>query len=92
MHFVAIGGMMAEEKVPQSPEEYPADVREELQQTDVSHVGEKRTQGDSEMSNHLGAKETEVSTVTPPMTGPSQVTQGPLDDADIEPREELTGG
>lgn len=83
---------MAENEVPQSPEEYPADVRRELDQTGITHEGEARHGGDDEMSNHLGATETEVTPVTPPMDGPSRVTEGSLEDAGIEPREELHGG
>ncbi|MGH2542293.1 MAG: hypothetical protein ACRDIB_05840 [Ardenticatenaceae bacterium] len=83
---------MPEDKIPQSPEEYPPSVREELEQTDVSHVGEEREGDNEEMSDHLGARESEPTPVTPPMTGPSKVTEGTLDDAGIEPREELTGG
>ncbi len=83
---------MADQKVPQSPEEYPAEVREALHQSEVSHEGEAREGGDDKMSNHMGAVETEPSPVTPPMDGPSQVTQGTLDDEGIDPREELDGG
>lgn len=86
---------MSQHKVPPSPEEYPADVREELEQHEVTHEGEERDaprRSDEPASSHLGAVETEPTPVTPPMDGPSQVTEGTLDDAGIEPREELHGG
>lgn len=84
---------MSDHKVPKSPEEYPADVREELDQEGVSHEGEARhAEGHEEMEAHMGATEEEPTPVTPPMEGPSKVTKGSLDDAQIEPREELTGG
>ncbi|MDQ4077449.1 MAG: hypothetical protein M3220_14530 [Chloroflexota bacterium] len=83
---------MPDENVPQSPEEYPEDVREELDQTDMTHVGEAREDGDEEMDDHMGARETETTSATPPMTGPSKLTKGTTEDMGIEPREELTGG
>lgn len=83
---------MPTDAVPQSPEEYPTAVREELEQDEITHEGEAREAGDEPMSSHLGATEMEPTPVTPPMDGPSQVTQGTLDDVDIDPREELHGG
>ncbi len=84
---------MTDQKVPQSPEEYPADVRQDLQQHDVSHEGDKREAGTSEeMSPHLGAVEDETSLVTPPMEGPSKLTEGSDNDLGIDPHEEISGG
>jgi hypothetical protein len=81
-----------EAPVPESPEEYPEEVREELGQHEISHDGKARAGGDEEMSDHMGAVETEPTPVTPPMSGPSKVTEGSMEDAGIEPEEELHGG
>lgn len=80
------------ERIPQSPEKYPADVREELDQELISHEGEARDESDVTPSGHMGAQEDETTPVIPPMTGPSQITEGAPDDDGIDPREELHGG
>lgn len=58
----------------------------------VDYEGTEREGGDDEMSNHMGAVETEVEATLPPTTGPADVDDGPINPADIDPREELTGG
>lgn len=85
---------MSDPKTPQSPEEYPAHVREELNQEAISHEGESRPADEQEtMSHHLGAAETEPTPVTPPMTGPEKLIEGDEnEELDIDPRQELTGG
>lgn len=80
------------ERIPQSPEKYPPDVREELDQELISHEGEARDEGDAALSDHMGAQEDETTPVIPPMTGPSRITEGAADDDGIDPREELHGG
>jgi hypothetical protein len=83
---------MADDVAPRAPEEYPQDVRDELHQTDVTHEGDERREGDGATDGHMGAVETEVASVTPPMEGPSKIVRGSTDDAGIDPREELHGG
>jgi len=83
---------MADSGIPQSPEEYPAEVRKELDQQEVTHRGEAREGGDESLSNHMGAVENEQTPVTPPMEGPSNLIEGESDQSGIDPREELHGG
>jgi hypothetical protein len=84
---------MTDQTIPQSPEEYPTNVRRELSQHDVTHEGEERQADEGEgRSSHMGAVDTEVTPVTPPMEGPSEVTEGEIDDAGIDPAEEIPGG
>ncbi|HBY93147.1 MAG: hypothetical protein M5U01_08775 [Ardenticatenaceae bacterium] len=83
---------MTDPKTPQSPEEYPADVRRELDQQLISHKGEARDDGNATMSDHMGAEEDETTPVIPPMTGPAQIVEGTPDDNSIDPHEELHGG
>lgn len=84
---------MSEKKPPQSPEEYPRDVREALDQHDVTHEGKAReAHEDEEPGGHMGAVEDEPTPVTPPMAGPDKVIRGDASDEGIDPREELTGG
>lgn len=85
---------MSHPKTPQSPEEYPAPVREALHQEGVSHEGEARPPDEqATMSEHMGAEETEPTPVTPPMNRPDTLIEGnEATDLGIDPREELTGG
>lgn len=88
---------MTDQTTPQSPEEYPADVRQELQQQDVTHEGEERQADDVETEDatthsHMGAVDTEPTPVTPPMSGPDELTEGEVDDTGIDPTEEISGG
>ncbi len=96
---------MADERdtAPQSPETQPADVREELDQDNVTHQGDQRTANDAgaEADSHLGAVEDDASghsdqtPVTPPMDGPANL----IDDREgddpseiVDPRDEILGG
>ncbi len=66
---------------PQSPEVQKEYVREELEQDEITHKGDKREAPDkesahSELSNasrHLGAVDDEVVPVVPPMSGPADL-------------------
>jgi hypothetical protein len=95
-------------EAPQSPEVQPAYVREELDQEDVTHVGEYRT-GTSDVKQgsmqHLGALDTEVVPVVPPMAGPADLVGEHNQNAQgnetgqtvageelIDPRDEITPG
>ena len=83
-----------EADVPQSPETQPADVREQLDQDLISHEGTRRSGDESgeAHSGYMGAVETEVTPVMPPVRGPDDlVSQGDGDD-DIDPADELTPG
>jgi hypothetical protein len=82
-------------QTPMSPEVEPADVREDLQQDQVTHVGERRDPmaPDHNMSDHMGAVDGETTPVRAPMTGPMDMTEGGEDYDDIiDPRDELTPG
>jgi hypothetical protein len=66
---------------PQSPEGQQQYVREELDQEDITHRGDKREappssagQGEqAHASRHLGAVDDEVVPVVPPMSGPADL-------------------
>jgi len=84
--------------IPAAPETQPSDVREELNQTDVTHQG---TQGPAAAtggaSAKLGAVETEVTPMTPPMAGPGNLVDDThkgqaADNMGVNPREELSEG
>lgn len=87
--------------VPQSPEVQPADVREELDQDQVSHEGRREATRGGKPSTHLGATEDEVTPVVPPMRGPGNLV-GPdaggdsrdesADELLIDPVDEITPG
>jgi hypothetical protein len=85
-------------KTPSSPETQPRDVREELDQTDISHDGPARDPGETEpgISSHAGAVEDEVTPITPPMRSPSDLvgdeTEKEEQDYDIDPADEITPG
>jgi hypothetical protein len=97
-----------EEETPQSPEVQPQYVREELDQELVTHVGEYRQpEADAQPGGgmHLGAVDTEVVPIVPPMSGPAdllgernQNAQGNEDGSTeigeelIDPRDEITPG
>lgn len=94
--------------VPQSPEEQPAYVRQELDQDEITHEGDYRqpgTDSDESASMHLGAVDTEVVPVTPPMSGPADLVGERNENAQgnetghtqtgeetVDPRDELTPG
>ncbi|HYP20676.1 MAG TPA: hypothetical protein VEY08_11430 [Chloroflexia bacterium] len=97
-----------QEETPQSPEVQPEYVREELDQELVTHVGEYRQPeagGPTGGGMHLGAVDTEVVPIVPPMSGPAdligernQNAQGNEDGTTeigeelIDPRDEITPG
>ncbi len=97
-----------DEGTPQSPEVQPDYVREELDQELVTHEGEYRhpeANGPRGGGMHLGAVDTEVVPIVPPMSGPADLlglrnknAQG-NEDGDteigeelIDPRDEITPG
>ena len=87
--------------IPQSPEVQPAQVREELDQDQVSHEGHREATRGGKPSTHLGATEDAVTPVVPPMRGPGNLV-GPAaagdsrdespDDQLIDPVDEITPG
>ena len=66
---------------PQSPEVQREYVREELEQDQITHKGDKRDAPDkhatqteqAQASRHLGAVDDEVVPVVPPMSGPADL-------------------
>jgi hypothetical protein len=81
--------------VPQSPEVQPAPVRDQLDQTLTTHEGTERDaqSADPGSSSHLGAVDTEVTPITPPMSGPDDlVGDEDVDDDLIDPAAEITPG
>lgn len=97
-----------DEGTPQSPEVQPEYVREELDQDLVTHEGEYRNPaagGQRGGGMHLGALDTEVVPITPPMSGPADLigehnenAQGnetgstEIGEETLDPRDELTPG
>jgi len=91
----------AQNRVPNAPELQPADVREELHQSQVSHQGDQQTPTPGLASAHLGATDDEVAPVMPPMRGPGNLVgaSGSGDSADppedeemFDPIDEITPG
>lgn len=82
---------------PASPETQPGAVRDELQQRDVSHQGQKLEASPEadDAQKHMGATEDQVTPVTPPMEGPANLTSqedsSPANDS-IDPQTEITPG
>ena len=81
--------------VPQSPETQPPDVREQLDQEQISHDGTVRS-GEVILpgtSGYMGAVESDVTPITPPMRGPADLVGAEEDGDDlIDPADELTPG
>lgn len=90
----------ADRGVPQSPEDQPAAVREELDQHLVTHEGTPEPANPESASQHLGANEEQMTPVVPPMRGPGNLVGaaggapegGDLDDDGIDPVDEMTPG
>lgn len=82
-------------EVPQSPETQPPEVRDELDQTQITHEGTARDgeQVETNSSSHMGAVEDEVTTVQPPMSGPDDLL-GNDDQGEqvFDPADEITPG
>jgi hypothetical protein len=83
-----------QDAVPTSPEHQPTEVREQLQQNDITHLGYKMPvmPTTEDAGNYMGATENNVTQVTPPMQGPQHIIHGPDSDSNIDPYEELTAG
>ncbi len=84
-----------EADVPQSPETQPSDIREQLDQEQISHEGTAQSGGHPHPGTwHQGALESEVTPITPPMRGPGDLVGSEEDDDDdlIDPGDELTPG
>lgn len=81
---------------PQSPEVEPAEVRRELAQDQITHVGEPREPAAvaaADSGQHMGAVDGETTPVRSPMSGPDDVIEGDDDTTDlIDPADELTPG
>lgn len=96
------------EETPQSPEVQPQYVRDELDQELITHEGEYRrgsTNAPVSGGMHLGAVDTEVVPIVPPMAGPADLigeknenAQGnetgstEIGEETVDPRDELTPG
>jgi len=87
-----------ESGVPQSPEVEAPEVREQLDQSMVSHEGTAREAEPPQpgTSSHFGAVDTEVTPVRAPMSGPDDLVgdedaDHDLDDL-IDPADEITPG
>lgn len=81
--------------VPRSPEVQPAPVRDQLDQTLTTHEGTERESeaADPGSSAHMGAVDTEVTPVMPPMSGPDDlVGSEDVDDDLVDPAAEITPG
>ncbi len=97
-----------DEETPQSPEVQPEYVREELDQELVTHEGHYRNpeaHGPRGGGMHLGAVDTEVVPIVPPMSGPADLLGEKNENAQgnetgsteigeemLDPRDELTPG
>jgi hypothetical protein len=88
---------------PQAPETQPAHVRKELDQENIDKVGTPRTAADAgpKQDSSFGAVEddktgeSDMQVVTPPMNGPSNVTEsdrGEDQSMDVDPQDEIVGG
>jgi hypothetical protein len=84
-----------EAEVPQSPETQPPEVRDELDQTQITHEGTARDGDDvdTNTSSHLGAVEDEVTAVQAPMRSPEDLV-GNDDQGEqiVDPADEITPG
>ena len=89
------------ERVPQSPEVQPPAVREQLHQDNMTHRGTEERVRAGGPAEHLGADETEVTPIVPPMRGPGNLVGGTApgeaganseDDDLIDPADEITPG
>ena len=86
--------------IPQAPEVQPDEVRDELDQDQVSHEGRREANRGGKPSAHLGATDEQMTPITPPMHGPGNLvgpdagasrdesTDAPL----IDPVDEITPG
>lgn len=85
-----------EQAPPSAPESYPPDVRKELGQYDQTHRGQREAGNKAEQREmtHMGATETAVTPIVPPMKGPGDLLgrRDDGDDQDISPDDELTPG
>ena len=88
---------------PQAPETQPASVRKELDQENIDKIGTPRTAADAgaKQDSSFGAVEddktgeSDMQVVTPPMNGPSNVTEsdrGEDQSVDVDPEDEIVGG
>ncbi|HEX2916481.1 MAG TPA: hypothetical protein VH186_37325 [Chloroflexia bacterium] len=83
------------EQAPASPETQPAEVREELDQEQITHEGSplRGSEDKSDYERHMGAMEDNVTSVMPPVEGPANLTGSEgEEDSDVNPRSELTPG
>ncbi len=95
--------MQNERPVPTAPETQPPEVREELDQDNITHQGQQRDAADAGagQASHFGAVEDNVTghsdqtPVTPPMTGPSNLVderEGADPSEIVDPQDEIPGG
>ncbi len=81
---------------PASPEVQPSEVRDELEQDNISHEGEpmRPSKNQTDAQSHMGAMEDNVTSVMPPVSGPPNLTESGDDEEnpDITPQNELTPG
>ena len=79
---------------PASPEVQPANVREELDQDDITHQGHmsEPSRDKTDAQKHMGAMEDNVTNVMPPVAGPADLVGKDEGDQNISARKELTPG
>ncbi len=83
---------------PTSPEAQSAEVRRTLEQDEVTHQGQPAVpvEGEDDSQRHMGTVETDVTPITPPMAGPSDLLGKKGDssqpDRSEDPQSELTPG
>jgi hypothetical protein len=82
------------DKTPPSPEVQPSEVREELDQEHVTHEGVPMIAANNPQDGqqHMGAMEDNVTSVMPPVTGPSDLLGHEREDEQVNSRTELTPG
>ena len=84
-----------EAEVPQSPETQSPEVRDELDQEQITHDGPARSGDDSPAtaSSHLGAVEDEVTPIQMPMRSPDDlIGDEDQDEQLLDPADEITPG
>ena len=82
-------------EAPTSPEVQPKEIREELDQENISHQGNRlpSSKNSLDAQRHMGAMEDNVTPVMPPIIGPARLTEAEEDeDNDVNPHSELTPG
>ncbi len=86
---------------PSSPETQSAEVRQELDQTEITHQGTAvpsssvEESGQTDSQQYMGASDDNVTPIRPPVAGPADLTGSETSDDledEIDPSQELTPG